>query len=228
ITTGRLFAQSAKRPFKPADILNEKTLSDPHVSPDNKWGVYCLSETDTAKDKTISHLWMQETNGSQTIQLTYDDEDASSPRWSPDGKYISFLSSRDSKKGAQLWLLNQLGGEGKKLTDIKGEIGAYAWSPDAKKIALVIRDPENNGKEEPKTPLPIRIDRYHFKEDMEGYLQHLRSHLYLYDVGAKKLDTLTKGNTDEDAPVWSPDGSKIAFVSNRSADPERNDNNDIF
>ncbi|MDB5134457.1 MAG: Prolyl tripeptidyl peptidase precursor, partial [Mucilaginibacter sp.] len=202
--------------------------SDAQVSPDDKWVAYSLSEVDTAKDKRVSHLWMQSLNGNESIQLTQGPDPASTPRWSPDGKYLSFLSARESKSSGQVWLLDRRGGEAKKLTEIKGEISGYAWSPDSKKLVMLIQDPEYKGKEEPKTTPPIRIDQYHFKHDIEGYLNHLHTHLYLFDIETKKIDTLTKGKTDESAPVWSPDGKKLAFVSNHSADPDRNDNFDIY
>ena len=223
-----LHAAAQIKPFKPADFYKIPTVSDPQLSPDGKWVAYSVSEVDTAKDKRVSHLWMQSWDGKESLELTHGDEAASSPRWSPDGKYLSFMSSRDSKKGAQIWLIDRRGGEGVKLTDIKGDLDEYAWSPDGKKLVIVIGDPENKGKEEPKTPKPIVIDRYHFKQDIEGYLQHLHKHLYLFDVAAKKLDTLTKGDKDEGSPVWSPDSKTIAFVSNRSADPDKNENTDIF
>jgi len=225
-------SQTIKKPFSPADVLKEKNLSDSRVSPDDKWVIYSLSEVDTAKDKSISHLWMQSLTGNESIQLTYGTESASSPQWSPDGKYISFLSSRESKNGSQIWLMDRRGGEASKLTEVKGDLDSYEWSPDSKKLVLLIQDAEekdkDKDKDDDKTPLPIRIDSYHFKQDIEGYLHHLHTHLYLFDLDSKKLDTLTKGNTDEQTPEWSPDGKLIAFVSNHSADPEKNDNSDIF
>ncbi|MFC0517418.1 prolyl oligopeptidase family serine peptidase [Mucilaginibacter angelicae] len=217
-----------KKPLKPADVYRIPAVSDPQLSPDGKWVAYSVSEVDTAKDRRVSHLWMQSFDGKESIELTHGDEAASSPRWSPDGKYLSFLSSRDSKTGSQVWLIDRRGGEGVKLTNIKGDLSDYAWSPDGKRLVMVIGDPENKGKEEPKTPKPIVIDRYRFKQDIVGYLQHLHSHLYLIDVATKKLDTLTRGDKDESSPVWSPDSKTIAFVSNRSADPDKNQNTDIF
>jgi dipeptidyl aminopeptidase/acylaminoacyl peptidase len=220
--------QEVKTRLKPADISRIPTVSDPQLSPDGKWVAYTVSEVDTAKDKRVAHLWMQSWDGKESIELTHGGEAASSPKWSPDGKYLSFLSSRDSKNGSQIWLIDRRGGEGVKLTDIKGDLGDYEWSPDSKKLVIVIGDPANKGKEEPKTPKPIVLDRFHFKQDVEGYLQHLHQHLYLLDMVTKKLDTLTKGDKDEESPVWSPDSKTIAFVSNRSTDPDRNENSDIF
>jgi dipeptidyl aminopeptidase/acylaminoacyl peptidase len=222
-----VFSQQRK-PLHPQDLYQIPVLNDPEVSPDGKWISYTLSEPDTSKDKKINKLWMQSWDGRESVELTHGPDGVNMARWSPDGRYISFLSARDSKNGAQLWLMDRRGGEGKKLTEIKGDINEYVWSPNGHKIVMSITQPENDGKPEPKTPKPIVIDRYHFKQDVEGYLQHRQTHLYIFDVDTKKLDTLTKGNKNESSPAWSPDGNKIAFVSNRSAEPDRNENNDIF
>jgi dipeptidyl aminopeptidase/acylaminoacyl peptidase len=168
-------------------------------------------------------------DGSQDIQLTFTPDGESSPRWSPDGKWLSFLSSRQDSKGGQVWLMDRRGGEGKRLTDIKGGVDDYSWSPDGKKLLLTLTDQEAEDTGKVKTTKPFVIDRYHYKEDVEGYRwKKLYTHLYLVDIDTKKMDTLTRGNHNEGSAVWSPDGSKIALVSNRTEDPDRNENTDIF
>ncbi len=223
-----LFAQAqapGKRKLRPSDVYRLKSINDPRTSPDGKWVCYVLSSVDSAKDKRNSDLWMVSWDGLQSVQLTHGPDGESSPRWSPDGKYLSFTSSRQGKRN-QVWLMDRRGGEARKLTKITGDLGDYAWSPDGSKLVLVVQDPPDTSKT--KTAKPLVIDRYQFKQDVEGYLLNRKTHLYLFDVATEKIDTLTHGNYNEGGPVWSPDSKQIAFVSNRTAEPDRNENSDIW
>jgi dipeptidyl aminopeptidase/acylaminoacyl peptidase len=218
----------AQRPLSPSDVYKIKSVSDPQLSPDGKWIAYVMSTPDSIKDKSDSDIWMISWDGSENIKLTASPEGESRPRWSPDGKYLTFLSSRYDTKSSQIWKMDRRGGEAVKLTELKYSISDYVWSPDSKKIALVIKDQESSDEaEKKKSAKPIVMDRYHFKDDGDGYLERKRDHLYLFTIDTKKLDTLTRGDFDEENPKWSPDNKQLAFVSNRTADADRNSNTDI-
>lgn len=236
-----LSAQTQPHPMTLDDLFRLQDVGDPQVSPDGQWVAYTVSAMDAAADKRLTDIWMVKWDGSEDIRLTYANENsASAPRWSPDGKYLSFLSDRPGKaKGTQVWVLDRRGGEARQLTDVKGHLSYYAWSPDAKKLLVAIAEDkqaetESKNKEtdkEKEKPKPIIIDRYHFKQDIEGYLstETTPSLLYLFDVETHKLDKLTTDKKyDEENAVWSPDGTHIAYVSNHDPDPDRTVNTDVF
>lgn len=225
-------AEVDRRPLVADDINALHEVSDPHLSADGAWVAYAVRTSDPERDERITHLWMSSWDGKQTLQLTNAKEGEHSPRWSPDGRYLSFLSGRGGDDHPeQLWLMNRTGGEAQVLTSFKGDVLDYQWSPDGKRVALIVMDadPDKPSKaDKDKTPPPIVIDRYYFKEDETGYLGTLRRHLYVLDITTRQVDLLTPGKFDELLPTWSPDGSQIAFYSKRSGDPDRNNENGLY
>ena len=121
-----------------------------------------MSTIDVKADKHDSHIWMVSTDGSSDLQITESQESESSPRWSPDGKYLSFTSGRPGKaKGSQVWILNREGGEAMQLTNVKGHLQGYEWSPDSKRLALVVGDPDPESRRRDEAAAGPAANRSH-------------------------------------------------------------------
>lgn len=233
--TGHPPALAAQRSVLTIDdqFLIER-VGSPRISPSGRRIAYTVGTTDYDTNSSETRIWVVDRDGGAPIPMTGKGSSASSPRWSPDGGRLSFLSARDGGK-TQVWALDLTnGGEAAQITDAEEGVSGYEWAPDGRRLVLVIKDPapEKNPAAKTKSGADIAepwvIDRLQFKRDYVGYLDRRRDHLYTYDPATGETVQITSGDYDDSQPVWSPDGKTIAFVSNRTGDADANFNTNIW
>jgi dipeptidyl aminopeptidase/acylaminoacyl peptidase/TolA-binding protein len=243
LPAGAAVVAAQPRPVSVDDLFALREVGDPQVSPDGQWVAYTVRSLDAKEDAADTDIYLAPAAGGDALRLTTSPKSDTRPRFSPDGKWIAFLSSRQGTR-AQVYLMRRAGGEAQKLTDFKGGVSDLAWSPDATRLALVVSDPDPDGgddadegeaggtperKGKEKTAPPIVIRRLQFKRDGEGYLRDQREHLHVFDVAARTHVQVTSGPFDDRSPAWSPDGTRLVFVSNRTLpDPDASQNADLF
>lgn len=220
------------------DLLALKSVGGPEISPDREWIAYTIDTIDVEADDSSTQIYMVSRDGKDVVQLTSDDYSANSPKWSPDGRYLGFIAAKgeDDDAKSQVWLLDRRGGDAKQYTSVDQGIRGFDWSPDSKKMLLMITDKsaaelaeeaaEEAGEE--AKPLPYVIDRLQFKQDGVPYLDRSRTHIYVWNSDDESLQQLTFGDYEDGQATWSPDGIEIAFTSNRTDEPDSNENSDIW
>ncbi|HUL33136.1 MAG TPA: S9 family peptidase [Candidatus Eisenbacteria bacterium] len=229
-TSFSLHAQAAaKHPITFADMMKLHRVSSPQISPDGKWVAYGVSTPDMEANRNAGNIWLVSAAGGDAIQLTQSGHD-NSPAWSPDGKSLAFLSSRDGN--SQVYLLSMEGGEARKLTTLSTGADMFRWSPDGKTIAftswvyLDCKDDACNQKrdeEKEKSKVKARIYDHLLYRHWVHWSEGKRSHLFLMPAdGSAAAHDLTP-KVDYDIPpdergdvndiAFSPDGAEICYTA---------------
>ena len=196
------FSLSSQDVWSPEESMKIKSINQTDISNDGEYIAYVVREA-IMKDKKsefLSQIWVYNTGRSQSIQYTFNEKSSTSPKFSPDGKKIAFLSSRSGKN--QIWIMNTLGGEAKKLTDEKKGVRSIKWSPDGKMISFLKSDDDTEDEiksKENKTDV-ILVDK-NFKY----------SHIYSYNLEEDTVTQVTSGNYSVNSFDYSPNGEKIIF-----------------
>ncbi|HVX29632.1 MAG TPA: hypothetical protein VHA53_04060, partial [Nitrolancea sp.] len=226
-----------RRKLTPEDIYNIALVNDARISPDGSKIVYVRTDLNREKNDYRSSLYLVPTAGGAPRRFTGADGKDTSPRWSPDGERIAFLSNRSGSN--QLWTIPVGGGEATQLTDLPEPVSSFAWSTRGDRIAFVSKadqqkideakaKAEAGEKDEPKSDV-VRITRLRYRSDgTPGFLDNKPTHLWTVAADGGTPKQLTTGEFDDSGPAWAPDDSQIVFVSNRNEEREKKRGSEIW
>jgi dipeptidyl aminopeptidase/acylaminoacyl peptidase len=194
--------------WTPESMIKFKRVAGTDISADGKLVAYTVAPPVMEGDQSEfrQQVWVASTDGKWNTQFTHSDKSCSSPKFSPDGTYLSFISSRGKDGKAQVWVMRVAGGEAEVITSAKGGVSQFAWSPDSKRIAFAMMDTDSEEEEKMKKE----------KKDWNIMDTWKYNHLYVValarnEKGERTSKRLTKGDFHVTAFDWSRDGKTIAF-----------------
>ncbi len=202
------------------DLYKIKYLREIALSPDGDKIAYSVEWMDKKKNRYYSNLFVVGKD-SKVHHFVRGKKDIKQPRWSPNGKLISFIVTDVEKKKQNIWAIPADGGEAYAITDAKGFFGTYAWTSDSKYIVCeftVKKDDKERVPEEGKPPLYYHVKDMWYKLDGKGMLPDEKAHIWRVAVRSGMMKQLTFGKNGDHAPTVSADGKRIVFTSNRQKD----------
>lgn len=234
----------ASRGVTAEDYFAFHFVSDPHISPDGKQVAYVETVIDQQKNRRVSSIWLVAVDGhSIPRRLSAEAFSSNFPRWSPDGSRLAFLSSRVTETTPstaaanaeapkpQIWILPMYGGEAQALSHRKNGVSAFEWSPDGQRfVAISSSGPSDDVASSARKSDVRHYTQILYKFNDSGWYDDKRTHLWVLDAATGKDRQVTSGNDWNDSDAhWSPDGTRIAFVSDRTGH-ERDDsqNKDVW
>lgn len=231
------------------DLYDLRVPTDVRISPDGERICFVVKEPNPDKDGYRNSIWLVPADGSAAPrQITLGAKSDSAPRWSPDGRALAFLSDRSAvlraggssdrpKEGdapdgkppddaTQVWLLPMDGGEARQLTRLSMSVSDIAWSPDGTRLcatsAATSRTKPKKSREpgDPPEGDARLIDRLQYMLNGAGFIYDKPSNLWVVSVEDGEVRRITSGKASDEDPVWSPDGTRICFISKRHPDAD--------
>jgi acylaminoacyl-peptidase len=221
-------ANAAERLFSDLDIFELEIASDPQPSPDGRRVAYVRQSMDIMRDRVLSNIWIVGVDGSDHRPLMSGTDSYSSPRWSPKGDRLAYISAA-AERGAELYVRWMDSGQTALLSNLRKSPGSISWSPDGRQIAFTMLVDASPAKiaDAPAKPEgaewapPVKIiDKLPYRGDGVGYLEPGFSQVFVIPADGGTPRQLTSGDFDHEGTItWSPDGKKIVVSANRVDNP---------